>query len=126
MIEKVLAAETLEELSKRGYELEDISAVDGHDFTIPPDRFWQLANVVYDADYGVASVADDLTLWMADGAMFYRYVNDGSERWEYIPPIPSSMRDVTAITSAQAGISIAASLARLNIREESKGDPSKA
>lgn len=115
MNEKVLAAETLEELSKRGYELEDISAIGGHDFTIPSDRFWQLANVVYDADYGVASVADDLTLWMADGAVFYRYVNDGSERWEYIPPIPSSMRDVTAITSAQAGISIAVSLARLNI-----------
>lgn len=115
-----LKHETINKLSEYKYQPEDIKAVGGHDFRIAHEAFWNLADTEYDSDFGAVEVAEDLTLWMDDGGVFYRHEYDGSEKWMYIPPIPERAFIIDALTKHQAKVWLAGSLAEVNDPEYRK------
>lgn len=78
-----LKEETLEFLEKCGYSKEDVAWVGTDDYEIPRERFWLLADVEYDEDYGDQEVAADLLVVLRDGTWLERHEYDGRERWEH-------------------------------------------
>lgn len=83
-----LLDETIEAIQESGHRVEDIvfiGSLDGHSCTW--DEFQELANVEYDRGFGSAEVATDLIVLFSDGIYLKRGEYDGSEWWEYNPPI---------------------------------------
>ena len=97
-----LLIETTNCLHENGYDLGDVKAVGCHEFTIPIDSFVGLAMTEYDQGFGSAEVAQDLTILMSDGGVFYRHEYDGAEYWMHVPPVPDESREVRALTIRQA------------------------
>lgn len=78
-----LLQETIEALEERGYNFDDVEAVQGRGERISVERFKTLADTEYDDGYGAAEVATDLVILMKDGSWFSRWEYDGSEGWQY-------------------------------------------
>ena len=85
-----LLGETLKKLHDEGYEPGQVVAIfdrDGHRVTW--GGFTQVSDREYNSSFGVENVRKIFIL-LDDGAMLYRMDYDGSEWWEYIPPVPNA------------------------------------
>lgn len=83
-----LLEETKYDIKQSGHEIKDvvyIGAQDGHSCTWP--EFEKLADAEYNSGFGSPEVATDLLIVFSDGQYLKRAEYDGSEWWEYNPPI---------------------------------------
>ena len=99
-----LKAETLKALNANGKCEDDIVWIGTREAKISSDRFWELADVVYDAGYGAPKVAEDLII-VGDGWWLERQEYDGSEWWEYKEPPkePTKTREVKRLITRKIG-----------------------
>lgn len=88
-----LLEETKETIISYDHTPEEIvfigSPVTGHQCTW--SEFCELANITYDNGYGAQEVANDLVIAFDDTSRLIRYAYDGSERWQYIEKISSTI-----------------------------------
>ena len=83
-----LLSETENAIFESGHSVEGIAFIgseDGHYCSW--DEFKEMANVDYDGGYGAAEVATDLVILFSDGIYMKRGEYDGSEWWEFNPPM---------------------------------------
>lgn len=84
-----LLAETLEDIASSGHTVADVVFIGSADGVYKMDwaKFEVLADVEYDSGFGSAEVATDLVVLFSDGKRMWRHEYDGSERWEWDPPL---------------------------------------
>lgn len=93
-----LKTETIKILKKYNKLPSDIKWVGCRSFKIPINKFWKLADRMYDAGYGHAEVAEDL-LVVGDNWWLERHEYDGSEWWEYkeLPQVPEKVFSIPTL-----------------------------
>lgn len=93
-----LKTETIDILKKHNKILSDIKWIGCRSFKIPINKFWELANRMYDRGYGSAEVAEDLLL-VGDSWWLERHEYDGAEWWEYkeLPQEPKKILSVPTL-----------------------------
>lgn len=90
---KNLLAETLEDITAFKKTVEDVSWVGSQGFGwFTWDDFAAVADFNYDDGYGWQEVAKDLVIVFTDGQYMTRGEYDGSEWWEYHPPMDKPER----------------------------------
>lgn len=107
-----LLKETLGFMKRVDKTIDDIDWIGSEDFRIPVDRFFNVANVVYDDSYGAQEVASDLIIVFKDSSAMYRCEYDGAEWWKFINlKRPSVERnDITKIVDKGCGYKTLAEL----------------
>lgn len=84
-----LLHETQDAITRSGHSVEQITFIGSADGTyrMTWDEFTGLANAEYDSGFGGAEVATDLIVLFSDGKRLWRGEYDGSEWWEFDPPV---------------------------------------
>jgi hypothetical protein len=85
-----LLAETISAIVKANQRIAtvvSVRSVDGR-YATTWEEYATIADHEYDSGYGSPQVAEDLVIEFQDGSYLWRNDYDGSEWWDYTPPLP--------------------------------------
>jgi hypothetical protein len=87
--------ETLNAIKGSGHSEEDVMFVGSRDgkYRITLEKFKEISDFEYDSGFGSAAIATDLVVYFKDKTYTVRGEYDGSEWWEYNPPMTYSEND---------------------------------
>lgn len=94
-----LLTETLNVFARFTKTPEDVKAVISCKCVCTWQEFCILADIEYDAGYGLVEVDPSLTILFKDNTWLYRDTYDGSEWWEYavVPQVPTVAGKLTTV-----------------------------
>jgi hypothetical protein len=97
-----LKNETIEVINENGYNIDDIKWIGTHDFKIPIDLFWKLADYNYNVFSIHQQVISDLII-VGDTWWMERNHFDNAEWWNFhkVPEMPKETKKVCALTNEQ-------------------------
>lgn len=84
-----LLTETTDKLKQLHLNVSDIAFIGTNDYvhSCTWERFRVLADLEYPDGYTGPHILQSLIIVFKDGSHLRRYEYDGSERWEYLPPV---------------------------------------
>lgn len=106
-----LLAETKDKMSSHNKTFDDVAFIGSRNGThgCTVEQFQTLANIVYDAGYGGAEVAEDLVIVFTDHSWLERGEYDGSEWWNYLktPTVPDTWHEIQQLTGSRSWATVA-------------------
>lgn len=111
-----LLHETREAITNSGHSIEQISFIGSADgkYRMTWDQFTEVADAEYHSGFGGAEVATDLIVLFVDGKRMWRGEYDGSEWWEFDPPVSVDYNNAEAKPITRLIGGLWTSLAELN------------